>query len=234
MRLRLHHFNDNRRLLYAALRSYHEPRPGEPSLDTAIAAWRACVRASAPAFPAEFAADYLAESLVLRGKLRREAGDERGAVLDWEEAFALGTRSSAAGERLTDHYFQKGDLALAVLWAEKTLARSPRNPFARYALGMFALQKGRFEEAERWFGEGVEIAPFHPEFRLQYAVSLAAQGKLGKAEEQLRVLVRDYPDQVEGLILLGQILKDQGRPAEARKFLDRARGLDPRHPMLGP
>jgi Flp pilus assembly protein TadD len=57
-------------------------------------------------------------------------------------------------------------------------------------------------------------------------------GRSREAAEELRRLVADDPENVGALTNLGVVLLQQGRPGDARAYLERARQLAPGMPQI--
>ena len=63
--------------------------------------------------------------------------------------------------------------------------------------------------------------------RYVYAIALHDSGNADGAIEQLRTLLRQAPDNPDILIALVSYSRDTGRSADARRYAERLRRLDP-------
>jgi tetratricopeptide (TPR) repeat protein len=101
----------------------------------------------------------------------------------------------------------------------------PWGPLVRQ--GAQALLEGRFSECERLLDEAAGLEPAEPAPVLLAVMACREQGRAGEAEVLARGLLAQHPDVDEGPALLGAVLADLGRDAEARRQLDL---LDPSCP----
>ena len=92
--------------------------------------------------------------------------------------------------------------------------------------GEAALLQGRFRECERLAGEAARQRPGEPAPALLAVAACRERGRVAQAEVLLRGLLHAHPDQAEGHALLGAVLADLGRDAEAQRQLDRLKATD--------
>lgn len=86
--------------------------------------------------------------------------------------------------------------------------------------GAEALGQGRFGECERLAGEAARLAPSEPGPALLVVAAYREKGRVAEAEVLARSVVCDHPANADGQGLLGAVLADLGRDAEARRQLD--------------
>ncbi len=86
--------------------------------------------------------------------------------------------------------------------------------------GERALVEGRFRECERLAAGAATLAPAEAAPRLLAAIACREQGRAAEAEVLVRPLLAAHPDAPEAAALLGAVLADLGRDAEARRQLD--------------
>ena len=84
-----------------------------------------------------------------------------------------------------------------------------------------ALMRGRSRECERLAGEASQLRPDEPAPALLAVAACRERGRAAEAEVLLRGLLATRPGMAEGQALLGAVLADLGRDAEARRQLDR-------------
>lgn len=87
--------------------------------------------------------------------------------------------------------------------------------------GAEALGQGRFGECERLAGEAARLAPSEPGPALLVVAAYREKGRVAEAEVLARGVVSEHPADADGQALLGAVLADLGRDAEARRQLDR-------------
>lgn len=137
-------------------------------------------------------------------------------------------RLSATGQRvLAESHLAVGDadLALRVLsqfpFAElKDSAAHLLTARTALAAGQFMLALSSLESARGQSGDEVEI-------RLLLGTTHWKRGDFGGAEAVLEDLLKAAPSDVEAWCLLGEVLHDSGRTAEAMEALGRAMELEP-------
>jgi tetratricopeptide (TPR) repeat protein len=134
------------------------------------------------------------------------------------------------------HYFlarslvERIRLPEAVVELERALAIDPRFALAHYQLARLgstgeigeARRKSHEEEALRL----VDRLPAR-ERGMLLATSAAAAGRMEEAESIYRGLARDFPDDTDVLLGLGELLLDREQAGEAAPFLARAVEIDP-------
>lgn len=89
-----------------------------------------------------------------------------------------------------------------------------------------ALLHGRFRECERLAGRASQLRPEEPAPALLAVAACRERGRGAEAEVRLRSVLVDHPDLAEAHALLGALLADLGRDAEARRQLDRLNTTD--------
>ena len=92
--------------------------------------------------------------------------------------------------------------------------------------GEDALLQGRFRECERLAGEAARRRPDEPAPALLAVAACRERGRVVQAEVLLRGVLTEHPDLAEGHALLGALLADLGRDAEAERQLDRLEATD--------
>jgi tetratricopeptide (TPR) repeat protein len=101
--------------------------------------------------------------------------------------------------------------------------------------GEEALVHGRLRECERLAGEAAQLRPDEPAPAVLAVAACRERGRAAEAEVRLRSVLVDHPDLADGQALLGALLADLGRDAEARRQLDQvaATELTPAVAALG-
>jgi spermidine synthase len=229
---RLEEFDRTRSLYQNALLATHEESAQPANLGMDILVWRQVLAACQGSYPAPWAAMQLAPLLTLQAKMLLEQGERAGALAEAEEAYEIDPQNLQAGELMMNYYQDQREATQTRTWAQRLLARAARHPNALAALGDLAVQASRLPEAERWYRLSLEAMPDYFEARWNLALVLSLEKKLGEAEHELRALEKSRPDDVDTLLLLGEVLQEQGLKEEGNRYLQKARKLAPNHPYF--
>ncbi|HZE41426.1 MAG TPA: tetratricopeptide repeat protein [Stackebrandtia sp.] len=85
----------------------------------------------------------------------------------------------------------------------------------RYDTGKLFFDARDFITAAGWFAEVVDAAPEHEAARMYLARAYYHSAQLGRAEDQLREVLRRNPVEAYAHLMLGRTLQRQGRDGEA-------------------
>jgi tetratricopeptide (TPR) repeat protein len=96
-----------------------------------------------------------------------------------------------------------------------------------YRIGEAFFTLGDPATAEIFYKKSVDLAPYFPDFRSKYALSLATQQKTFDARSQYQQVIDQYPDFVPALTNLGYLWLQDGDDKKAESYYDRALALDP-------
>ncbi|HEV3498614.1 MAG TPA: hypothetical protein VHA34_19920 [Actinomycetes bacterium] len=86
--------------------------------------------------------------------------------------------------------------------------------------GSEALREGRFDECERLAAEAARMAPSEAAPALLTVAAYREKGRLAEAEVLARCVLSEHGANPDAHALLGAVLADVGRDAEARRHLD--------------
>ncbi|MFO1501294.1 MAG: ammonia-forming cytochrome c nitrite reductase subunit c552 [Verrucomicrobiota bacterium] len=100
-------------------------------------------------------------------------------------------------------------------------ASDPQSATAAYNLGVL-LAGARPEEALGWCRRAAQLRPNEPRYGYTLAYFLVQRGGVKEAAAALEANLQSAPDHVESYALLGQVLLDEGRPADAAALYRRA------------
>jgi tetratricopeptide (TPR) repeat protein len=103
-----------------------------------------------------------------------------------------------------------------------------------YNIGGSALNEKYFEDAITWSQKGIEVEPYGPAIRVQYARALNGTGKAAEALKQLEYAYSMDPAYVEAGEGLAQQYKDMGRTADAIATLKRLQAAAPGDTTVAP
>lgn len=107
---------------------------------------------------------------------------------------------------------------------ERAVKLDPALPLSYLHMGLIDLGAGRTENAARWLEEGLGKLSGEDRKRALLALAQArrALGDLPRAEQCYRAALQEDPNEVNALVGLGRILRQQGKLEEARPLLEKA------------
>lgn len=136
--------------------------------------------------------------------------------------------SSPAGGVADAMYYAASTLShqgardVALMVAALGLHAKPNHPLLRMQLGDLLEQVGRLEDAAAAYAAIDRASPVSWQARLNHAAVLDAEGQSTKAENELRAMAADRPDNAEPLIVLGDIFRQREQFADAVVVYDEA------------
>ena len=110
---------------------------------------------------------------------------------------------------------------------ERLLTLCPDSSRVRYQLARAYAAGGRLEDAERTYRQLLDSPTYGVQARVEAAALLRHNGHLAAAEPLLAQVLTLAPDHREGLLRLGEVLLEQGRPGEALPHWERLAELEP-------
>jgi len=156
------------------------------------------------------------------------------AIEYYKKAYALDPKSPVIGERLAEMYWKAQRVREAETEAKGILQRDPNDVQTRRLLGHIYLRSlgdanasGQSEAVTRAVEQFKEVVRFDPadaESALWLARLYRLQNKHDKAEEVLRAILKNDPDNEAGVEQLTQLLLDQGKSADAVSLLESVTG----------
>jgi tetratricopeptide (TPR) repeat protein len=125
------------------------------------------------------------------------------------------------------------NLALARLHAKSAAELAPNSAPAHYVVGVVAACSGDNDTAElEWQNALDQDGHFGPA-RLALAEAALARGDGDNADEQARIVVRDNPGDLQGILVFARALLLEGKVLPAAIMAQRASSLDPVSPEPG-
>ncbi len=163
---------------------------------------------------------------------QRALGDRYMAVGRPQEALTIYQQLVAGGQegllgRLGDAQLTSGALDEAIQSYERLLTLRPDSSRVRYQLARAYTASGRMEDAEQAYRQLIDSPVYGVQARIEAAALLRHNGQLAAAEPLLSQALALAPDHHKGLLLLGEILLEQGRPSEALAHWLRLAELEP-------
>lgn len=104
-----------------------------------------------------------------------------------------------------------------------------RNADSIFFLALSYERLGQPEKAREFYQKGAEIYPAYPDLRIGLARMNLRLDNLAKAKEVIAKVYEEFPDNVDGLLVMGLTLRADGRANEAKTFLERGAELAPRY-----
>ncbi len=163
------------------------------------------------------------------GVLTLQAGHYAEAVASFEQALVADPSFALASLRLGVALQALGDEEAAIDAYQHASALQPSLVEARFRAGALLETHGRRAEAAAAFRRVANARPKTSLTRLAKARLLLAEGDDAAAERVLRQLLALTPDDVAATDLLGMVLADAGRLAEAADCYDRATRASPHY-----
>jgi tetratricopeptide (TPR) repeat protein len=153
------------------------------------------------------------------------------AIEAYKKAYALDPKSQVIGERLAEMYWKAQRIHDAVTEAQEILKRDPDNVQSRRLLGRIYLRSlgdvsagsGQPETVSRAIEQYREINRLDPsdtESALWLARLYRLKNEHGKAEQVLRSILKNDPENEPAVEQLTQLLMDQGKSPEAVTLLE--------------
>ena len=160
--------------------------------------------------------------LTLLGKSYLSIGDHRAAKQVFDRALELRPNDGEATLLLGFSLYQEARYFEAARALGRAVELSPGHPLPRMYHGLSLLNLGQVEQAREELEVALQLVPHDRVARGANARLDLAVGNYSAAETAARDLLREQPDDVETLILLGRVLMESGRAADAIAPLRRA------------
>ncbi len=164
------------------------------------------------------------------------------AIDAYKKAYALDPKSPVIGERLAEMYWKAQRVHEAVTEAQELLKRDPNDLQTRRLLGRIYLRSlgdltstAQSEMAARaieQYKEVYRLDPTDSESALWLARLYRLRNEHDKAEDVLRALLKQDPDNETAIEQLTQLLLDEGKSADAVLLLESATSRTPSPTLL--
>ena len=176
------------------------------------------------AFVAHWPADERGQRAL--GDRYMSVGRPQQAHTIYQQLVAGGGQEALLG-RLGDAQLTSGALDEAIQSYERLLTVSPDSSRVCYQLARAYAATGRMEDAEQAYRQLLDSPIYGVQARVEAAALLRHNGQLAAAEPLLSQALALAPDHREGLLRLGEVLLEQGRPGEALPHWLRLAELEP-------
>jgi Flp pilus assembly protein TadD len=131
------------------------------------------------------------KAYTLRGSVRMQGGDARGAMDDFKRALVLDRNDPEALLWLGYRYAAAGRGALARALMERLQQVDPLTSINQTMCGIVAMFDGRYADALEWTQRSVDADPGNPTTRMMHAHALAANSRPDEAREVLTTIQRE-------------------------------------------
>ncbi|MEM7359352.1 MAG: sulfotransferase [Pseudomonadota bacterium] len=163
--------------------------------------------------------------IALLGATLLKTGKLSEAEQQLRRAIELAPSFAKPHEDLGFLLFEGGRIDEAINVLQTATRLDPNSELGFMTLGRALASKGQGEQADQAFEAAFELNPERK--RLALAAEAQRDGKVDEAEEQYRMLLTEFPNNVDALRLLAGIFGSQTRYDEAEPLLRRAIGLAP-------
>lgn len=164
------------------------------------------------------------------------------AIDSYKKAYALDPKSPVIGERLAEMYWKAQRQHEAITEAQEILKRTPDDVPTRRLLGRIYLrslgdlsssaQSGMADRAIEQYREVWRLDPTDSESALWLSRLYRLRNEHDKAEEVLRGLLKQDPENEAAVEQLTQLLLDEGKSADAVSLLEGITGRAPSPGLL--
>ena len=163
-------------------------------------------------------------------ELYREGGDPNRALELAREALLRDPKNLTAHKVLMRIHLQRDELPLAKLVALRATKLDDKDPELHYTVGQILEKEGNAEAAVVQYRRALSVRGDHLPSRLRLAELALSQQNWPAAEEALRAVLRDVPNDPALHYDLGLALRAQGKLDEALASYAKARELAPEDP----
>ncbi len=155
------------------------------------------------------------------------AGDLSGALQYLEQALAAAPDDPAVHQAIGTVLLRLGRHDDALKHFSEAAAARPDDADALNNLGVARLVTGDVAGAEAAFRKLLERNPHHLQARKNLALACLRQEKFTEGVTLIRDVLRDAPQDIEALLIMGDCYRDAGDAASARLFYQRVLALQP-------
>ncbi len=166
------------------------------------------------------------DSLIMLGRLDRVLNSSVDAETAFKKALAADPENEDALTGLASVYSDRGDTKGATALLEK-LAQNNPSPRALISLAANYEQMKEYALAADAFKKALAMDPSRQELKTQLAQDEAMAGQYDDALKSYQELAADNPKDPVPYARMAQIYEEQRKLEDARKFMDKARAIDP-------
>lgn len=167
-----------------------------------------------------------AEARHLLASLHLIAGEAAAAERELERAIEESPEFVVGYSALAELLALRGELARAEALLRAAIAAAPEWPEAHRQLGLLLHARGLPAEGLAELRAAIELSPGEPSLRVDLGRALAGAGDLAGAEAAFRDALASDPEFAPAHLCLEALLRETGRPKEARFHRERLQGAN--------
>ena len=137
-------------------------------------------------------------------------GDVSAAIAEIQKAIALAPSDGDLHLQLAVLLLKKGQPDEAEANFRKAVELTPKAVGARLMLGTYYQARGWYGQAEQEFRQAIEVDPKNPELRAAMVRLFLVEGKKTEAEDFLKQVKHDFPDNSADYRMLGDFYRTTG------------------------
>jgi tetratricopeptide (TPR) repeat protein len=170
-----------------------------------------------------------ADALMLVATARFEGGDSEGALEVLDQARRVAPERAEVLRGIGNVTRALGNLDAAIAAYRHALTLDGDFAAVRYDLAQLLLQRGGFAEAEKELLAALDAVPTYADATLALAALHRVQKRQPAALTLLIEFLERDPYSFDGLVALGELLVEMGRPDDAAIAFQRVLRFDPAH-----
>ena len=155
------------------------------------------------------------------------SGDTSGAISELESAVALGQDVLQADVLLVLGYLNKGEFANSLDASMALEQRMADSPIPYNLTGLAFLAQREFDKANERFRMALEKDPSFVVGNMNLARTALMQQDAQTAEAAYRAALKQDPSHVGAMMGMSALARVQGRPGDARQWLEKAHNANP-------
>ena len=163
-----------------------------------------------------------------RGEQRSLAGDEQGALTDFEASLALDRASLSAKYNRGVSHATLGNTDQALADFDDVVGRNPNHAKAWFNRAEVLFLGNRVDEALTSYTEALRRRPNEPNYLISRAYAYFQRGSYREALADLNAALRTAPNNAQGLTYRGDVYLGLGRYQEAANDYRKAISVDPK------
>ena len=160
------------------------------------------------------------------GQLHRMSQNVNEAEKDYQKALDLDAENEDALTGLAEVYSSRGDNKKATELLERATVKNPSMRTLAELAGNYE-QLRDYKLAAEVLRRAMQMSQGNPELRRAYAENLFKSDQFAEALTEYQQLVEDEPRDWQGWLRISQIQRQNGKTAEARQAIVKAREADP-------
>ncbi|MDD5645279.1 MAG: tetratricopeptide repeat protein [bacterium] len=170
-------------------------------------------------------------SLLKLATIHRRLNQNDKALSYLNEALKCNPNSNKVYTSMGVTYDTLGDIDKAIECFKKS-SELKEDALTYSYLGISFMKKNNYQEAEKYFLKAEKINPALKEALFNLGLLYFNNSELDKAREQYRLALKEYPDDVAALSMMGMIETKAGNTAKAVECYEKALSIDGTIPVV--